>query len=114
MLLRSRHRRYSTLLAGLAVLLTSEARAQESDQHLAISHSECTMFGPEREAFLAGRKESWRLSALTAQVASKLPAPSARSISRSARAKTMAAGLADSSQGFIDVYLFQAMQDAGV
>src|SRR3981081_4073277 len=101
MLLPSRHLRYSTLLAGLAVLLTSEARAQEIGQPLAISHSECTMFGPEREAFLAARKESWRLSALTTQVASRLPAPSARSTSRSTRAKTMATGLADSSRGFI-------------
>jgi hypothetical protein len=67
------------------------------------------MFGPEREAFLAARKESWRLSALTTQVASRLPAPS-----QSARAKTKSTALAGDSQGFIDAYLFQAMQDAGV
>jgi hypothetical protein len=72
------------------------------------------MFGPQREAFLAARKESWRLSALTSQVASKLSAPSMRSTSRSARAKTSSAAPADTSQGFVDAYLFQAMQDAGV
>src|SRR6266404_1310676 len=115
MLLSSRHRRHLTLLAGLAVLLASEARAQDGDRQLAISHSECTMFGPQREAFLAARKESWRLSALTSQVAGKLPALSTRPSLRSARrAKTNSAASADSSQGFIDAYLFQAMQDAGV
>ncbi len=85
-----------TTIAGLlCACITAQG------QELNLQHSECAFFGPQREAFLAGTKKNYRLSALTKSVAAALP-------------RTEAAKAAPANQGLIDKSLFQAMSDAGV
>src|SRR5437764_2486212 len=77
--------RLVVFFAGMAALLVCGAvlsRAQDGsrrhatpDQYLA-EHPECSLFGPQRDQFLASTKENYRLSRLTNQVVGRLSAVS--------------------------------------
>jgi hypothetical protein len=72
-----------------------------SAQELGVNHADCTFFGRERER--VSQRERFRASALTVEVARKVPFGSSRK---------SAASLEEA--GTIDRHLFKAMQDAGV
>ena len=103
------------MLLGSGASLRAQAAAPERDderQYL-VEHPECSLFGPQRESFLAAQKENYRLSALTARVTNLLPAAASgrRAMAASGAQADPAAG---QTSNLIDQYLFQAMQDAGV
>lgn len=104
---------YSPVLATVTLLahgfvFTNPISAQQAAP-LLVEHPDCTLFGPQREEFLAGTKQSYKLSALTNQV-TRFLAPAAKS----SGPKTAGSAQAAAPQGLIDKSLFQAMQDAGV
>lgn len=105
----------SFALLSSSATLGAQVASQERDnerQYL-VEHAECSLFGPQRESFLAAQKENYRLSALTARVANLLPAPpfGRHPMPASGAQPDPSAG---ESSNLIDRYLFQAMQDAGV
>ena len=103
------------LLPSGAVVSRAQVAVPDEPQYL-VEHPECSLFGPQRESFLAARKENYRLSMLTGRVAGMLPAtnsggrPPLASVRMGAKDDTQA----NQSSNLIDQYLFQAMQDAGV
>ncbi|MGI8743223.1 MAG: DUF1549 domain-containing protein [Bryobacteraceae bacterium] len=97
----------TSIAAGLAC--GRQATPQQAAREYLTPHPECSLFGPQREAFLSASRENLRLTTLTNLVVDRLPARS-ESRSQTAQAETKAAA----SSNLIDKYLFQAMQDAGV
>src|SRR5689334_20567445 len=107
------------VLASLFLCSSPSLRAQvagperDNERQYLVEHPECSLFGPQRESFLAAQKENYRLSALTARVTNLLPAaPSGRRPMAAYGAQADPA--AGQTSNLIDQYLFQAMQDAGV
>lgn len=113
-------RRRCVLPALSFVLLSSGATLgaqvaspeRDNERQYLVEHAECSLFGPQRESFLAAQKENYRLSALTTRIANLLPAPSGRHPMPASGAQPDPS--AGQSSNLIDRYLFQAMQDAGV
>src|SRR5712671_5118361 len=93
----------SPVFAGFVLLASGwNVLSAQEDQQFTVEHPDCTLFGPKRESFLAANKRSFRLSALTRQVADRLePAAQVQAATFGVPGGTRTGGLLNQSSSTI-------------